>query len=459
VDVICDQALIYEVPLSERRTKWRLSTHLFNRPLVLNRQVDDYEQSTLSLTWLLSKQPIIVSQNMSRQAWCDEFENVSHDANHNGLYSAPKRQREASSSTKAEGSPTTRVQKMKLWAKNGVRCENKHSSYSARTVTSENTPSAEPAQVEWSRISNIGDTNSSSAVFSIDFHHSKNLAVSVNANSFVRVFSLKEDKSELLQKFTLGSPVRKAEFRKHSDNIIMCGRGSLLIGDIGSGVIERVACQQEMQVSGDFAQSQDGELLGILGAGELSLVSCKSRTRVMKINSSSSIRACLFSNTGREVIGVTDDGLLHSWDLRTQRCVQTAQDFDDVKSICASSDGKKFITGLGNGLVHVYDGSKIFTGDTLTRNPQPLKSFSSLTNTVSSININPQANLAVVASSMKRNALRVIHLPSLSMLDTWPTSSTPLHHVTSAAFSHTGDRLAIANARGCILTYRISHLS
>ncbi|MBI20455.1 MAG: hypothetical protein CMB73_07780 [Euryarchaeota archaeon] len=393
---------------------------------------------------------------MSRQVWCDQFENAIHD----GICSSTKRQREASSSTKAEGSPpSARVQKMKQWANRGERCENKHSSESVRTSTSKKAPSTGPAQVEWRRISNIGDTNSSSAVVSINFHHSKNLAVSVNSNSCVRVFSVKEDKSELLQKLALGGLIRNTEFSKHGDNIVMCGKGSLVFGDIESGVIERVACPLDMHVDGDFAQSQDGELLGILGAGELNLVSCKSRTRVMKINSSSSIQACLFPNTGREVIGVTDDGWLCSWDLRTQRCVQTAQNFDDVKSICTSSDGKKLITGLGNGLVNVYDGSKTFTGDTRKSNPQPLRCFSSLTNTVSSININPQADLAVVASSMKRNALRVIHLPSLSMLDTWPTSSTPLHHVTSTAFSPAGDRLAIANARGCILTYRISYLS
>ncbi len=63
----------------------------------------------------------------------------------------------------------------------------------------------------------------------------------------------------------------------------------------------------------------------------------------------------------------------------------------------------------------------------------------------------------VMASRLKKDALRLVHLPSATVFSNWPTSRTPLHYVHSAGFSPGGAFLAIGNARGTAMLYRLHH--
>lgn len=65
--------------------------------------------------------------------------------------------------------------------------------------------------------------------------------------------------------------------------------------------------------------------------------------------------------------------------------------------------------------------------------------------------------ILAIASRMKRDALRLVHVPSLTVFANWPTSRTPLGHVHSAAFSPGGGFLAVGNAKGRVLLYRLHH--
>jgi U3 small nucleolar RNA-associated protein 18 len=48
-----------------------------------------------------------------------------------------------------------------------------------------------------------------------------------------------------------------------------------------------------------------------------------------------------------------------------------------------------------------------------------------------------------------------IHMPSLTAFSNWPTSSTPLGHVTSVDFSPGSEYVAIGNTRGRVLLYHL----
>ena len=62
-----------------------------------------------------------------------------------------------------------------------------------------------------------------------------------------------------------------------------------------------------------------------------------------------------------------------------------------------------------------------------------------------------------MASRMKKDAMRLLHLPSMTVFANWPTGRSPLHFVHSLAFSPNGGFLAIGNARGRVLLYRLHH--
>lgn len=62
-----------------------------------------------------------------------------------------------------------------------------------------------------------------------------------------------------------------------------------------------------------------------------------------------------------------------------------------------------------------------------------------------------------MSSRLKKDALRLVHLPSLTVFSNWPTGRSPLHYVHSTAFSPGGGLLAIGNAKGKVLLYRMHH--
>ena len=80
-----------------------------------------------------------------------------------------------------------------------------------------------------------------------------------------------------------------------------------------------------------------------------------------------------------------------------------------------------------------------------------------LTTGVDSLAFNHDGQLLVLASRLKRDALRVLHVPTMTVFANWPTSKSPLHYVHCAAPSPHSGYLAIGNARGRVLLYRLHH--
>ena len=124
---------------------------------------------------------------------------------------------------------------------------------------------------------------------------------------------------------------------------------------------------------------------------------------------------------------------------------------------------------------------------------RPLKAVLNLTTSISCLAFNPDAQVLAQASHAHRDALRLVHLPSLTVFSNWPTAGSPLHYVHCLAFrcarwlvagggspachrhtsssrvccppppthTHTrspgGGYLAVGNARGKVLLYRLHH--
>lgn len=72
----------------------------------------------------------------------------------------------------------------------------------------------------------------------------------------------------------------------------------------------------------------------------------------------------------------------------------------------------------------------------------------------------PSLPPSLLAMAMLTPALyRQIHLPSLTAFSNWPTSSTPLGHVTSVDFSAGSEYVAVGNTRGRVLLYHLRDFS
>ena len=189
------------------------------------------------------------------------------------------------------------------------------------------------------------------------------------------------------------------------------------------------------------------------------------------------------------------DGVIHTWDLRTRRCLRRDADEGAVGgsalALCGGPGGGSLATGSPTGVVNVYrrgaDGSLgagagVVVGDgghgllgpvrdragptpstavatpAAATRPAPARALMNLTTTIDTLAWAPGGQVLACASRMAKDALRIVHGGSLTVFPNWPTSRTPLGHVHCVAFSPGGGLLAVGNAKGRALLYRLHDL-
>ena len=108
--------------------------------------------------------------------------------------------------------------------------------------------------------------------------------------------------------------------------------------------------------------------------------------------------------------------------------------------------------GSSSGYVNVYE-----RRNGSMHSLKPSAELGQLTTTISSLEFSPDGQILCMASRAKKDALRLVHLPSCTVFTNWPTSNTPLGKVLSVAFSPHGEMLAVGNEQGKVRLWRLSH--
>lgn len=118
--------------------------------------------------------------------------------------------------------------------------------------------------------------------------------------------------------------------------------------------------------------------------------------------------------------------------------------------------------GSSSGVVNLYDRrSWLETDKSSTANtkvdhrPTPLRSFTQLTTPTSHLTFSSDGQMLVMASRWKKDALKLIHLPSATVYRNWPTDKTSLGRISALALSPDGGYLAVANEAGKIRLWEI----
>ncbi|KAF8621847.1 hypothetical protein AX15_007467 [Amanita polypyramis BW_CC] len=159
---------------------------------------------------------------------------------------------------------------------------------------------------------------------------------------------------------------------------------------------------------------------------------------------------------------LSGDAEVYLWDVGQRRCVRRWKDEGGFKgagrymtgAVGHGGDGWLAI-GSTSGFINVYGADSFSSNPELTSNPKPMKSIPNLLTPISTLRFNHDAQLLAIASQEKKDAMRLMHLPSLTSFANWPTSSTPLGHVTAVDFSARSEYIVIGNTRGRVLLYHL----
>lgn len=304
---------------------------------------------------------------------------------------------------------------------------------------------------------------SQAVVQSVDWHPNAQLLLTAGYDKRLRLFASDGVHNPLVQSVCISDmPVHQAAFAAGGRLVIASGRRKFFyIWDLEAQRLDRIkgllgfdAASLESFAAPPASVPAGRACVAFLGnEGSVGLVSMQSRQLVGTVKMNGQVRAAAFDPTGTELYTGGTDGRVYVWDVRTQRCLHSFVDEGCIKGSALAVSGEAVAAGSASGVVNVF--KRWSAGGPAPRAPAPLRALDNLVTEVDTLRFSPDGTMLCMASRMQRDALRLVHLPSLTVYANWPTSRTPLGHVHCASFSPGGGMLAIGNAKGHVLTYRL----
>ncbi|KAG8834272.1 hypothetical protein FRC18_002293 [Serendipita sp. 400] len=307
------------------------------------------------------------------------------------------------------------------------------------------------------------------------FHPSPSVSVMLSAGGDrrLKLFTVDGKTNPLLQTVHIPSlPIGSAVFHPSGSTVLLTGpRPFFFRYDLQSGVCSK----SPRGLWGTFTSKVDdgehsleisvfspaGDVLAVAGRqGRIYLVDWKSGSPqvIASFKMNTPVKSLWWNPAAsvteqQELYTLGENSDVYIWDVRSQTCLRRWRDDGGfgATQITGSPQSDFLAIGSRSGIVNVYgrrDNSS---------NPKPLKSLGNLTTSITGLHFNHSSELLVMSSRVKKDQLRLVHLPSLSVFSNWPTFNSPLGRISTSAFSPNSEYLAIGNTGGRVLLYGLHH--
>ncbi|KAI9470881.1 MAG: WD40-repeat-containing domain protein [Benjaminiella poitrasii] len=296
----------------------------------------------------------------------------------------------------------------------------------------------------------------------IAFHPNAQVLMTAGLDKTLRLFQIDGKINPKIQSIRFKDmPIYHAEFHPSGDQIVVCGRRPFFyIYDIQMGVVDKcpgIWGREERSLE-KFSISPCGRYIAFLGtSGTIIIVSYVTKQWFcdLKMNGGS-VQSVDWSSDGKYIFGFNNVGEVYQFNVQDKECVKRWNDDGCIGAsvISVSPNEKYYATGSSTGVVNLYDRSVL---DPNTTNPKPIKAIQNLTTRINNIVFSHDSQLMVISSQLKKDQLRIIHVPTATAYSNWPTDRTPLNDVIGVAFSPNSDYLAISSTSGRVLLYTLKH--
>lgn len=317
-----------------------------------------------------------------------------------------------------------------------------------------------PGLLEYSKLVDANVEEPSNApINSVQFHRNGQLLLTAGLDRRVRFFQIDGKRNTKIQSVFLDDcPIRKAAFLPDGSQVIISGRRKFFYSfDLVKASVDKIGplVGREERSLEEFEVSPDSSTIAFVGnEGYILLVSTKTKELIGTLKMNGSVRSLAFSHDGKELLSSGGDGQIYHWDLRTRTCIHKGVDEGCLNgtALCTASNGGMFAAGSDSGIVNVYRRDEFLGGKR-----KPVKTVENLTTKIDFMKFNNDAQILAICSTMKRSSLKLIHVPSLTVFSNWPPPKMSLGYPRCLDFSPGGGFMAVGNAAGKVLLYKLHH--
>jgi hypothetical protein len=344
-----------------------------------------------------------------------------------------------------------------------------------------------PETIDIQRTRDIPDVHKA-AVGSLSFHPQFPILLSSSTSSIMHLHHIAPTahptpNPSLTSVQVKQTPIRRSEFLSpKGDEIIFAGRRRYFHSwHIPTGTVKKVTRIQghklEKKTMERFRTSPCGRYIAIIGTdrkggGVLNIVSVSTMqwAAQARLDARGGIADFAWWSTGDGITILGKDGQVAEWSMESKRTLGTWRDEGSIGGTVMSLGGHGGPSALGgdrwvalgsnSGILNVYDRNDLIAtsaeGEVEVKPlPTPTRGFEQLTTPITNIAFTPDGQLLAFASKHKKDALRLVHLPSCTVYRNWPTENTPLGRITAVAFGNQSDLLAVGNDQGKIRMWEI----
>eukprot|EP00871_Galdieria_phlegrea_P003509 jgi/Galph1/4159/GphlegSOOS_G2845.1 len=301
----------------------------------------------------------------------------------------------------------------------------------------------------------LGDANQKDpcqcTVFATEFHPGGRLLLVGGLDKRLRIFSVDGVVNPKVESIFYDKlPIRSAHFTTNGRRVLSAGRRRFLYEfDLVSGQsYQLLPFEAHSERSFEkFQVSWNGHQLAFLGDnGKIIVLDNKTKEEIMTLHASPSLHDVTFSPDGNHLLSCGENGMIHYFDLRMGGCIHKWMDTGASSLYCIqySPLGDGFAVGNGDGILHLYQTSA-------TDMPSLVKSFYHLTTPILDVCFHPDNQLLGFTSSILKNKVRLVHIPSRTIYANWPRPSHHLYRVQCMDMNE--QYIALGNDHGRVALY------
>ncbi|CAF1286179.1 unnamed protein product [Rotaria sp. Silwood1] len=321
------------------------------------------------------------------------------------------------------------------------------------------------------------DVAHSKLLRSVEFHPTARILLTAGRSQYLNLYQVDGKKNERIQSLFFDRfSINTTHFSQDGNQVIVTGdRNFFKVYDMIEGKIMQIPMMRGFEERlGKFELTPDGSLIVFINRnGQLHFVSAKSKELIDSTQLSGNINTVTFRHDSELMFASGDEGIVTVFDMRRRAAIHRFVDDGSYSTtnMSVSPNQQYLITGdcansffslnfiafsQKSGIVNVYSYDDVFKNG----EPKPIKYLKNLTTPIQNIKINSSSELLAINSYHLPRAVRLIHMPTLTVYENFPEfHDKKIQIVNALDFSPNSGFLTLGNNNGKVLLYRLKHYS